>query len=150
MPRVTILGASGFIGRHLSAALRARGDEVVAASLRDPAAAAHASAGSDVVVNLAGAPVSARWTAKQKAAIRFSRIDAPRVYFAALEGVEPRPHAYISASAIGYYGTSRTATFTEESGPGRDFLAQICVGWEREATAGAERLGLRLAIVRTG
>nr|MDP9106842.1 NAD-dependent epimerase/dehydratase family protein [Candidatus Eremiobacteraeota bacterium] len=61
--RVTILGATGFIGRHLSKALRARGDEVVEAGVRDPAAAAAASAGSDAVVNLAGAPVAVRWTA---------------------------------------------------------------------------------------
>lgn len=150
MTRVTILGASGFIGRHLVAALGARGDEVVTASLRDPAAAARASAGSDVVVNLAGAPVSKRWTAKQKGAIRSSRIDAPRAYFAALEGVHAPPRAYVSASAVGYYGTSFSATFTEESAPGRDFLAQSCVGWEREATTGAQRFGMRLAILRTG
>ncbi len=149
MMRVTILGASGFIGRHLSAALRARGDEVVEASLRDPAKAAAASAGSEVVVNLAGAPVAVRWTAAAKAEMRSSRIDATRAYLDALARVEPRPQAYVGGSAIGYYGTSLTATFTEASPPGDDFLARLCVEWEAE-TDRAAGLGMRVAKLRTG
>jgi uncharacterized protein (TIGR01777 family) len=149
MMRVTILGASGFIGRHLTAALRARGDDVVEASLRDPAAAAAASAGSDVVVNLAGAPVAVRWTASSKAAMRSSRVDATRAYLGALERFHPRPQAFIAGSAVGYYGTSRAATFTESSPPGDDFLAKLCVAWEA-ASDGAAALGMRVAKLRTG
>jgi uncharacterized protein (TIGR01777 family) len=144
-----ILGASGFIGHALTAALQQRGDTARTASLRDPAAAAAASAGCDVVVNLAGAPVAERWTAERKHEIARSRIDLPRAYLAALAAVTPRPTAYVSASAIGYYGISRTATFTETSPPGTDFLAQVCIGWEAEA-AHARDLGLRVAVVRTG
>jgi uncharacterized protein (TIGR01777 family) len=144
-----VLGASGFIGHALTAALQQRGDTVRTASLRDPAAAAAASAGCDVVVNLAGAPVAERWTAERKHEIARSRIDLPRAYLAALAAVTPRPSAYVSASAIGYYGISRTATFTETSRPGTDFLAGVCVGWEAEATH-ARDLGLRVAVVRTG
>ena len=147
--RVTILGASGFIGQHLSAALRARGDDVVEASLRDPAAAAVASAGSDVVVNLAGAPVAVRWTAAAKAAMWSSRVDASRDYLDALARIDPRPQAYVGGSAIGYYGTSGTATFTESSPPGEDFLAKLCVAWEAQADRAAA-LGLRVAKLRTG
>jgi uncharacterized protein (TIGR01777 family) len=149
MMRVTILGASGFIGQHLSAALRARGDDVVEASLRDPAAAAAASAGSDVVVNLAGAPVAVRWTAAAKAAMWSSRVDASRDYLDALARIDPRPQAYVGGSAVGYYGTSRTATFTESSPPGDDFLAKLCVAWEAQADRAAA-LGLRVAKLRTG
>jgi uncharacterized protein (TIGR01777 family) len=147
--KVTVLGASGFIGRALTTALARRGDEVLAASLRDAAQAAAAADGSDVVVNLAGAPVSGRWTGARKRAIAESRIDLPRAFLAALERVERRPAAYVSASAIGYYGTSRTATFTESSPPGDDFLARVCVAWEAEA-ARASELGMRVARVRTG
>ncbi len=149
MMRVTILGATGFIGRRLSAALRARGDDVVEASVRDPARAAAASAGSDVVVNLAGAPVAERWTAASKAAMRRSRVDATRAYLEALSHVERRPHAYVAGSAIGYYGTSFTATFTEASPPGPDWLAQLCVAWEAAADD-AGGLGMRVAKLRTG
>ena len=147
--RVTILGASGFIGQHLSAALRARGDDVVEASLRDPAAAAAASAGSDVVVNLAGAPVAVRWTAASKAAMWSSRVDASHDYLDALAHVNPRPQAYVSGSAVGYYGTSRTTTFTESSPPGDDFLGKLCMAWEAQADRAAS-LGLRVAKLRTG
>jgi uncharacterized protein len=147
--RVTILGASGFIGRRLGAALRARGDTVVEGSLRDPAGAAQASAGSDVVVNLAGAPVSVRWTDEAKREILRSRVDLPRAYLDALAAVPDRPTAYVSGSAVGYYGTSLTATFTETSPPGEDFLARVCVAWEAAADRAAA-LGMRVAKVRTG
>jgi uncharacterized protein (TIGR01777 family) len=148
--RVTILGGSGFLGRHLAEALRRRGDDVVVASLRDPLTAAEASAGSDVAVNLAGAPIAVRWTPTTKARIERSRSVLPRAYFTELASLGRHPRAYVSASAVGYYGTSRSATFTEGSAPGSDFLAHVCVRWESEATQGAERLGMRLAIVRTG
>jgi uncharacterized protein len=147
--KVTVLGGSGFIGRALVAALTKRGDLVTTASLRDPARAADASDGSDVVVNLAGAPVAERWTDERKRAISHSRVDLPHAYLSALERVTQRPAAYVSASAIGYYGTSRTATFTEASPPGDDFLARVCSAWEAEAARGHE-LGMRVAIVRTG
>jgi uncharacterized protein len=149
MPKVTVLGASGFIGRAMVAALKERGDDVRAVSLRDPAQAAEAASGSDVVVNLAGAPVAVRWTEASKREIARSRVDLPRAFLSALERVEARPSAYVSASAIGYYGMSRSATFTEKSPPGDDFLARVCVAWESEA-ARARDLGLRVAIVRTG
>ena len=147
--RVTVLGASGFIGGHLGRALEERGDQVVPASLRDPGEAAARSAGSDVVVNLAGASVASRWTPQRKRAIEQSRVDQPRAFLEALRNVEGRPRAYVSASAIGYYGTSRTGTFTETSPPGIDFLARVCAGWESEARHAAT-LGMRVAIVRTG
>jgi uncharacterized protein len=147
--RVTVLGASGFIGRHLTAALRERGDDVVEASLRDPAHAAQASHGSDVVVNLAGAPVAVRWTEAAKREIVRSRVDLQRAYLDTLASAGAPPKAYVSSSAIGYYGTSPTATFDESSPPGRDFLARVCVAWEAEADRAAA-LGMRVAKIRTG
>jgi uncharacterized protein (TIGR01777 family) len=147
--KITILGASGFVGRHLNAALIARGDSVATASLRDPEKAAAACAGADAVVNLAGEPVAQRWTPDTKRKIRESRVDAPAALIAALEKLETKPKAYVSASAIGYYGRSETATFDESSAPGGDFLADVCVAWEATADRAAV-LGMRVAKVRTG
>jgi uncharacterized protein (TIGR01777 family) len=147
--RVAILGASGFIGSHLTGALKARGDEVVVSSLRDPQAAAYAVAGADAVVNLAGENLGQRWTAQTKRAILESRTTAPAQFFDALRAVENKPRVYVSASAVGYYGTSEVATFTEESPPGSDFLAKVCVEWERVARRGAE-YGMRVATLRAG
>lgn len=147
--KVAVLGASGFVGRALTAALAQRGDDVRRVSLRDPARAAEAAADCDVVVNLAGAPVVGRWTEQRKREIARSRIDLPRAFLDALERAERRPAAYVSASAVGYYGMSRSATFTETSPPGDDFLARVCIGWEEQA-ARAGALGMRVAVVRTG
>ena len=146
---VTIIGASGFIGKPLVLALRDRGDSVTTVSLRDPVAAAKACAGADVVVNLAGEPVAQRWSAEVKARIRSSRVDAPGALLAELQKTQTRFGAYVSASAIGYYGTSETATFDETSAPGSDFLAEVCVAWERAADAFAGVCD-RVAKVRTG
>jgi uncharacterized protein (TIGR01777 family) len=143
------LGASGLVGRYLRAAIQLRGDDVVEAGLRDPQAAARQTSACDVVVNLAGEPIAQRWTDEAKRRIVESRVEAPRRYLESLAAEPHRPNAYVSASAIGYYGTSDDATFTESSAAGSDFLATVCIAWEREANRAAE-LGMRVAIVRTG
>ena len=147
--RIGVLGGSGFIGRHLVSALQARGDEVVITSLRDPWSAASQCARCDVIVNLAGEPLAQRWNKAVKEKIVRSRVEQPRAFLTALGSTDHQAKAYISASAIGYYGTSETATFTEHSPPGNDFLAHVCADWERETNHAAD-LGMRVAIVRTG
>lgn len=147
--RVVIFGASGFVGKHLALALRTRGDDVRTASMRDAQAAADAARGCDAVVNLAGEPVAQRWNDETKRHILESRTLAPAAFLERLKASDNLPHAYISASAVGYYGTSLTETFTEESAPGSGFLAEVCVQWERVAQS-ARQLGIRVACVRTG
>ncbi|MDE2481183.1 MAG: TIGR01777 family oxidoreductase [bacterium] len=147
--RVGVIGASGFIGGHLCAALRARGDEVITASARDPQAAAAAVAACDVVVNLAGEPIAQRWTPAVKQRLVTSRVDATSALLDAFASMAKRPHAYVSASAVGYYANSESATYDESSAPGSDFLGELCVAWERAANRAAD-LGMRVAIVRTG
>ena len=147
--KVLVLGASGFVGRHLVERLRGRGDVVVAMSLRDPAAAALAASTCDAVVNLSGEPVLQRWTAKAKRAILDSRTDLPRRFFAELRNAGAKLGAYVAASAVGYYGTSETAAFDELSPPGDDFLAHVCVALEAQANE-AHDFGARVAVVRTG
>ena len=147
--KVLLLGGSGFVGTHLRKALAARGDEVMTASLRDPRAAASIAATCDAVVNLAGEPIAQRWNESVKQRIEASRVDAPRQLLDALAQSDRRTAVYVSASAIGYYGTSETETFVEESPPGDDFLARVCVAWEREASR-AHAFGMRVALIRTG
>ena len=147
--RVGILGATGFIGRHLANALTQRGDEVIADSLRNPEGAARALAACDAVVNLAGEPLAQRWSGAVKHNILYSRTELPQRFLEAIGTYPAHPTAYICASAIGFYGVSETATFTEASPAGNDFLARVCIAWEREAQR-AETLGMRVSIVRTG
>lgn len=147
--RVALLGASGLIGKRLSAALKARGDVVDALSLRDPAASAAAAAECDTIVNLAGEPIAQRWSSTVKHRIEYSRTEAPRQFLEHLGRQDRRPAVYVSASAVGYYGTSETATFDETSPPGNDFLARVCVEWEAQASH-ARDLGMRVTTVRCG
>ncbi|MGB8910451.1 MAG: TIGR01777 family oxidoreductase [Candidatus Cybelea sp.] len=147
--KVLLLGASGFVGRHLAAALRARGDDVAGASARVPDTAADVAAQCDAIVNLAGEPIAQRWNDRVKERIEASRVDGARRFLDALAERPRRCTAYVSASAVGYYGTSETETFVEDSPPGDDFLARVCVGWEREARR-ASTLGMRVTLVRTG
>lgn len=59
-----------------------------------------------------------------------------------------RPKVLVSSSAVGYYGASQSASFTEDSPAGGDYLAEICTEWE----AAAKRVpnGTRCVIIRTG
>jgi hypothetical protein len=147
--KVLLLGGSGFLGRHLAAALRKRGDDVVEHSLRDPAAAAIVAATCDAVVNLAGEPIAQRWNDVVKERIVYSRSELPRRFLSALSILERKTAVYVSASGIGYYGISETETFVEMSPPGTDFLAEVCVVWEEQAFQ-ARALGLRASVIRTG
>ena len=165
--RVTITGATGRVGQRLVAALVRRGDQVTVLS-RDPGRAgaalgveavawqpedepapAAALAGRDAVVHLAGEDPAQRWNDETKRRLRSSRELGTRNLVAGLRAAEPRPSTLVSASAVGYYGPHGDEPVTEATPPGDDFLAQICVVWEREAAA-AEDLGVRVVRVRTG
>lgn len=137
------------MGENLAVRLRARGDNVVVLSLRDPAAAAREAATCDAIVNVAGEPVAQRWSASVKRRIFESRVVLPRTFFAQLEPLSPRAAVYVSASAVGYYGLTGDESLDENSPPGNDFLAGVCVAWEQEAQHAAS-LGMRVARIRTG
>lgn len=165
--RVALTGATGLIGSRLVARLRERGDEVTILA-RSPGRAAEklgvsatewdamagpapveALAGRDAVVHLAGEPVAQRWTDQAKRAIRESRVTGTRNLVAGLREARPRPPALVSSSAVGIYGPHGDEPVDESTPPGGDFLARVCVEWEREAQAATE-LGLRVALMRTG
>lgn len=116
-----------------------------------PADWADALAGAGGVVNLAGEPIATRWSEPLKREIRRSRVDGTRSLVATIAALpaESRPPVLVSASAVGFYGTSETQSFSESSPAGTDFLARLCADWEAEAFA-ARGAGLRVAAVRTG
>ncbi|MCO5170925.1 MAG: TIGR01777 family oxidoreductase [Planctomycetes bacterium] len=172
LERAVVSGATGFIGRRLVSALRARGARVVAlardpagararlgsgvdARLWDPAATVapvEALAGAQVVFHLAGEPIAdGRWTAARKERIRASRVEGTRRLVEGLGRLEPaaRPGVLVSASAVGIYGDRGDEELTEASPPGEGFLADVCRAWEREALAAADH-GLRVVVLRIG
>jgi hypothetical protein len=158
--RVTVTGAGGLIGSRLVAMLRARGDEVTVLSRsgaggavrwdpRAQTAPAEALEGRDAVVHLAGEPIAQRWTPAVREAVRASRTEGTANLVAALAGLEQRPRVLVSANAVGYYGDRGAERLTEDSAPGEDWLAQVCVAWENAALE-ARGSGLRVCVLRTG
>jgi uncharacterized protein (TIGR01777 family) len=107
--------------------------------------------GADAVVNLAGASIGEkRWTPQRKAELRDSRILPTRSLAAAIGAAATPPGVFISASGVGYYGTSTDGDpKTEVSQPGADFLAHLCEDWEAEARKAA-REGMRVVTTRSG
>ena len=167
--RVTVTGGTGRIGSGVVEALVRRGDEVSVLT-RDPRRAAarlpegvtpvpwdpaagpapvEALSGCAAVVHLAGEDVAQRWTSAAKRRIRDSREVGTRNLVAGIARADPRPAALVSGSAAGYYGPHGDEPVDESTPPGDDFLARVCVAWEREARQ-AEELGVRVAIVRAG
>lgn len=160
--RVAITGASGLIGSALSAALVARGDEVVVLVRREPRSGAERRwspgealdpgvlADVDAVVHLAGAGVAdRRWTPEYRKVIRRSRIDGTRTLAEAVLKLE-RPVRVVSGSAVGIYGSDRgEEVLTEESASGRGFLADVVRAWEGEMRP-ALAAGVPVAFARTG
>jgi uncharacterized protein len=169
--RVLITGATGTLGLALADVLTARGDHIVALS-RDPERGARvlgegaevhgwpdpesapppaqALAGTDAVVNLLGEPVAQRWSEPAKQRIRASRVDGTRMLVGALVALPPdaRPRTLVSQSATGYYGPRGDAPVDEQAAPGDDFLAEVTVAWEGEATAAGSTM--RVVCTRTG
>ena len=106
--------------------------------------------GVDLVFHLAGESVAeGRWTTAQKAKIRDSRIHGTKNLISGILQNKDGPKTLISSSAVGYYGDRGEEELTESSSPGTDFLADVCVGWEREADVAREQ-GVRVATMRTG
>lgn len=163
---IAITGATGLVGSRLTAKLAAQGHKVLALT-RNTASAkaklpypgvvvvgpngwAEAVAGSTGVVNLAGEPIATRWTPDLKKQIMSSRVGATKALVAAMNALPAgsRPQTFISSSAVGYYGPSQTASFTEDSPIGTDYLSQVCKEWE--AAANMAPSDVRTVIVRTG
>jgi uncharacterized protein (TIGR01777 family) len=106
--------------------------------------------GIDVVYHLAGESVAGgRWTTAQKARIRDSRVVGTRHLVQGIAQAAVKPASLVSASAVGYYGSRGDEELTESAAPADDFLARVCVEWEREAMAAAD-LGVRVVTARTG
>lgn len=172
--KVAITGATGFVGSRLIERLHKEGNRVLvltrnttfAQKVFPPEAFPNVEivaytptksgswqdllAGCDGVVNLAGEPIAEkRWTPEQKQEILNSRQLGTQKIVEAIAKANPKPTVLVNASAIGYYGTSETATFDETSPSGNDFLAQVCQAWEGEAMK-VKDAGVRLVILRFG
>jgi uncharacterized protein (TIGR01777 family) len=171
--KIAITGGTGFVGTRLIEKLKAEGHsivlftrkaekarktypiskfpnlEIIPYKITESGDWQKAISGCDAVINLAGEPIAERWTPECKKAILESRQLGTQKVVEAIGQANPKPQVMISASAIGYYGTSETATFDETSVSGQDFLAEVCQKWEQEAQK-VQQFGVRLVIPRIG
>ena len=95
----------------------------------------------DTFINLAGASIFSRWTKRQKALIRESRMATTENLVAAVGKRGKKSTTLFSTSAVGYYGFTGDDELTEHAPAGDDFLARIAADWERAARK-AEELSL--------
>jgi uncharacterized protein (TIGR01777 family) len=168
--RVIITGGSGLIGRALAQVLSQNGYEVVVLS-RSPEAVqtrlppgvrsvgwdgksasgwGDLANGAKAIVNLAGANISGGlWTPTRKRLLLHSRTDAGMAVAQAIEAAASKPEVVVQSSAVGYYGPHGDETVTEDTPPGSDFLARLCLQWEA-SSASVEKTGVRRVVVRTG
>lgn len=158
---IAILGATGFIGRNLTARLHSLGIPVTGVSR-----SRHASlegvhrwqtpddldlSGHQAVVNLSGERVDCRWTPARKLVLASSRVGVTRRLVGHLQSLAPelRPKVLLNGSGIGYYGDGGDTPLDESSAAGTDFLAKLCVDWENAALE-ASLTGTRVVLLRTG
>ena len=162
---VVISGGTGLIGSALARSLEDDGHRVARLTRPqsksssgdtvawDPAAGAIDAAaldGVDAVVNLAGAGIGdKKWTPARKQEVLDSRLQATGLLARTVAGLANPPAVFVSGSAVGYYGNRGAELLTEDSAPGDDFLADLCVQWE-DAARPAAIAGLRVAWIRTG
>jgi uncharacterized protein len=172
--RVFVTGGTGLVGSRLVKKLLERGDQVTLLTRRLGVAKDLFGAGCtpvegdpmkpgewmktlgdcDGVIHLAGENIfGKRWNTEFKAQLFDSRIKSTQNIVQSL-AVQPRradgsPKVLVNTSAIGYYGPRGDEELDESSPPAHDFLAHLCVEWERAARP-VEGVGIRLALVRVG
>lgn len=171
MKTIGITGGTGMVGTHLTSLLLNKGYEVIIFTRRVPLAAAPkglsyahwdetkkecdniALRRLDAIVHLAGAGIAdKRWKPQRKKEIRDSRVKGTEFLVCKLQEHGENCKTFISASAMGYYGPSKSGhpPFIETDAPYDDFLGSVCREWEAEsqkATSFARTIILRFGIV---
>lgn len=157
---VAITGSSGLVGTALAAFLSTGGHRVIRLVRGEPIddderrwdpsnPAPELLSGVDALVHLAGESIAGRFNDAHRRAIRDSRIEPTR-RLAEIAAATPGLRAFVSASAIGFYGYDRgDEVLDEDSSRGQGFLADVVADWEA-ATAPAAQSGRRVVNVRTG
>src|SRR5450432_3189487 len=159
--RILVSGASGPIGAALLPSLKAKGASVVrlvrnSAARKDEIAwdpvrplSPDSVSGFEVVIHLAGESIVGRWTEAKKRRIIESRVQGTGHLAEALAKASQPPRAFISASAVGFYGTRGDEILREDSPSGKGFAAEICRQWEAAAQPAAQA-GIRTVQLRIG
>lgn len=158
---VVLAGASGLIGSALAQSLRADGVRVTSLVRRearnddevqwltgDAPLDPSVLEGVHAVVGMNGASIGKfPWTRSYKSTLLWSRITPTRTLAAAVKALGDDAPTFISASAVGYYGSAPGVRLTEQSALGSSFLADICGEWENAARGAGDKA--RVVLTRT-
>jgi len=164
--RILVSGGSGMVGSKLITTLTYDGHQVIQLVRRAPNPEAriselawdpeHGAFDSqmlgqvDAAIHLGGVSIAGkRWSSERKLIIRESRVRSTRLLSQALAGMPSPPKTLIVASAVGYYGDRGEEPLTEDSEPGKGFLADTAVRWESAADV-AREAGIRVIHARFG
>ena len=168
--RILLIGATGFIGRHLFDKLLERGHQLYVFTRNEKRARSilHGDAQFvqwksnehivmqeyahkvDAVVNLGGENLAARrWNADQKRKILSSRVSIGKAISFALNRSHDKPYLLIQGSAIGYYGFHPNYTFREGMPPGEGFLPIVSQQWE-DSVRNVDDRNTRKVFIRSG
>ena len=106
--------------------------------------------GVDIIINLAGATISNRWTQNYKNVILDSRVDSLNTLYNALQSSTHQVKQIVSASAIGIYPNSLNKKYSEDNNDiGNDFLAKVVTEWENSVNKFVV-LGVKVSLIRIG
>lgn len=159
---ILITGASGFVGKALTTFLAGKNMRVIGLT-RNKATLVHSQCKAieslteidnadeiDAIINLAGAPIDKRWSAKYKRTLINSRVNTTKALYELVKRLKHKPKTILSASAIGYYGNNNSAVeLTEDSPFQAGFTHDLCAAWEQEALK-LKEFGCNIAVLRLG
>ncbi len=162
---ILITGATGLVGKQLVPALLARGHRITVLSRKKvdisgvkvftwdvakQTVEKEAFAGIDTIIHLAGEGIAdEKWTDERKRQIISSRILSTKLLYDTITKLKTPVTAFISASAVGYYGDCGNKILREDTKPGSGFLSDCCVQWENAVDQGL-KTGIRVVKIRIG
>lgn len=162
---ILITGATGMVGKKIISALQEAGHSVAILSRKNtvlPGVKTYlwnvgqdeidrrCMDGIDTIIHLAGENIAAKkWTPKRKKQIIDSRVLSTRLLYKTIKETNAQINAFISASAVGYYGDCGDEILTEESASGYGFMATCCKEWE-DAVDKGRSYGIRIVKFRIG
>lgn len=166
MAKVLISGGTGSIGQLMAKFLHRQGHEVgllsrsenndgifktyrwdIGENYLDP----EALKSCEYIIHLAGAGIADKaWTSKRKKEIIESRVLSTDLLYNQVKLHKTLLKAFISASAVGYYGqVTSDRIFKEKDKSANDFVGKTCFLWEQAAER-FEELGIRTVRLRIG
>ncbi len=162
--KIVITGGSGFIGTKLSKKLKEKGYEIVHLSRTENLSQefpayfwdynlqkinVEALKNTKGIIHLAGATVAKRWTKSYQKEIIESRTKSADFLLEKCKELNIKLDFFISASGTNFYGLDYEKIPKKETDTfGKDFLAQVCVAWEKSALQFTE-IAQRVIILRT-